>query len=212
MTKTGVVIQARMGSTRLPGKVLKPLGPGTNVTEFIIKRLRTSRRADGVVVATSDDPRDDILCQLAAAQGVSSFKGSQDDKLIRYRDSAHAHGYDFVVIVDGDDPFVSIAHIDRIIEYAEKTRADLVMFGNLPVGATGFGLRTSALERVCAGRGEENTEIWGNLFRRNPAFVCVDLVEDAERARLHQVDGEEERDRGERRDAGDFAGNFGGAT
>jgi spore coat polysaccharide biosynthesis protein SpsF (cytidylyltransferase family) len=176
--KSGILLSVREKATRFPGKVLKPLGAGTNVTQFLLRRLKTSLRADAVVLATSNDPRDAILCELAAGEDVPCFKGSADDKLRRYRDAAREHRLDFVVIVDGDDPLVSVGHIDRIIAHAGTRGGDLMMFANLPLGATGFGLRADALERMCATRLESDTEIWGRLFRDDPSYACVDLRED----------------------------------
>jgi spore coat polysaccharide biosynthesis protein SpsF (cytidylyltransferase family) len=175
--KSGILLSVREKATRLPGKVLKPLGAGTNVTQFLLRRLKTSTLAHVVVLATSSDPRDTVLCKIAAGEDVPCFKGSAEDKLRRYRDAALAHDLDFVVIVDGDDPLVSISHIDQIIAYAGKNPCDFVTFANLPLGATGFGLRTDALERMCATRPESDTEIWGRFFRDDPSYICIDLRE-----------------------------------
>lgn len=175
--KSGILLSVREKATRFPGKVLKPLGAGTNVTQFLLRRLKTSARASAVVLATSDDPRDAVLGEIAADEGIACFKGSADDKLRRYRDAARKYGFDFVVIVDGDDPFVSISHIDRIIGHATANPGDFITFVNLPLGTTGFGLRTKALVRMCASRPENNTEVWGALFRDDPSYLCVDLHE-----------------------------------
>jgi spore coat polysaccharide biosynthesis protein SpsF len=177
--KAGILLSVREKATRLPGKVLMPLGGAPSITAFLLRRLKTSAKAAQVILATSVDPRDDVLCRLAAEEGCAFFKGSEDDKMFRYRDAARAFGLDFVVIVDGDDPFISVDHIDRIIAQAEvDSGVDLCRFDNLALGATGFGLRTSALERVCENRTEENTEVWGNLFIKNPAYTCLLLMED----------------------------------
>jgi spore coat polysaccharide biosynthesis protein SpsF (cytidylyltransferase family) len=130
-----------------------------------------------VCLATSDDPRDAVLTEIAESEGALAFRGSADDKLLRYRDAARTHGIDFVVIVDGDDPFISISHIDRIIDHAASNAGDFIMFDNLPLGATGFGLRVSALEQVCGSRPESDTEVWGSLFTEDPAYTCVSLSE-----------------------------------
>jgi spore coat polysaccharide biosynthesis protein SpsF len=174
--KTGILLSVREKATRLPGKVLKPLGDG-NVTEFLVRRLRTVPNADAVVLATSTDQRDDVLADIAAAEGVPAFRGSEDDKLLRYRDAARAHGLDFTVIVDGDDPFVSTAHIARLIDAVAADPADYIVWDGLPLGATGFGVGRPALEAVCADGAERNTEIWGHLFTENPAFVCRTIAE-----------------------------------
>lgn len=174
--KTGILLSVRAKATRLPGKVLKPLGRHSSVTEHLLERLARSIQADGVVLATSTDPRDDVLTEIADAAGFPAFRGSPDDKLLRYRDAATAFGFDFVVIVDGDDPFISVSHIDRILE-AAAGGGDYVIVDGLPVGATGFGLSADGLVRVCAGRAEADTEVWAAFYLDNPAFKCVRLVE-----------------------------------
>jgi spore coat polysaccharide biosynthesis protein SpsF (cytidylyltransferase family) len=176
--RSGILLSVREKATRFPGKVLKPLGAGTNVTQFLLRRLKTSNRADEIILATSSDPRDAVLCEIAAGEGVHGFKGSADDKLLRYRDAARAYGLNFVVVVDGDDPLVSVGHIDRIIECATDKPGDFILFINLPLGATGHGLRASALERVCESRPESDTEVWGGLFLNDPSYHCVELRED----------------------------------
>lgn len=172
----GILLSVREKATRLPGKVLKPLGEG-NVTEFLLRRLRRSQRTDRIVLATSNDERDNILAAIARREGVAAFRGSADDKLLRYRDACRAFSLDFAVVVDGDDPFVSVEHIDRLIAYYEQSPVDYVLFANLPLGATGFGVAATALEKICASRVEQDTEVWGRLFVDDPRFVCKSLTE-----------------------------------
>ncbi len=174
--RTAILHSVRNKARRFPGKVLKPVA-GANLTAFLIRRLKTARAADRVIVATSTHPDDAVLCRIAEEEGVGCFRGSLDDKLRRYRDAARREGLEFVVVVDGDDPLVSIEHIDRIIEYAAAHPADFVLFEDLPLGATGFGVRASALERVCESRPEGDTEVWGRMFFDDPAFACVRLKE-----------------------------------
>ena len=78
-----VVIQARMGSTRLPGKVLQDLG-GLPVLTWVVRACRAASRVDDVVIATSDDGRDDPVAEHAASLGVAVVRGSEDDVLSRY--------------------------------------------------------------------------------------------------------------------------------
>lgn len=177
--KPGVFLSVREKATRFPGKVLKPLG-GKTVTAFVIDRLRTSTIADLVVLTTSIDPRDAVLCDIATTAGISYFRGSPDDKLLRYRDAARQFNLDFVVIADGDDPFISIEHIDRIIRFNIDKPTDYTICGSLPLGATGFGLQRQALENFCYDRAESNTEVWGGLFLNNPAYSSVTLDEPLE--------------------------------
>jgi len=175
--KAGILLSVRAKATRLPGKVLKPLAGSSTVTEHLLRRLAGVRLAEKVILTTSTDPRDEILVDIAASAGFASFQGSLDDKLLRYRDAATAEGLDFVVVVDGDDPFVSVRHIDRIFGHAATQGGDYIIVYGLPLGATGFGLSTDGLRRVCEGRGEENTEVWASRYLDNPVFHCTRLME-----------------------------------
>jgi spore coat polysaccharide biosynthesis protein SpsF (cytidylyltransferase family) len=173
----GIFLSVRNKATRLPGKALLALG-GDSVTAQLLKRLQQSNQASSVFLTTSDHPDDDCLCQLARQMDISYFRGSQDNKLQRYLDAANAFDLDFIVIVDGDDPFVSIQHIDKILQHAAKTPVDFISYDNLPLGATGFGIRRSALEITCNRTELRNTEVWGHLFTENPDFNCVLLKEE----------------------------------
>ena len=109
--------------------------------------------------------------------GAIAFRGSEDDKLLRYRDAARAHDLDFTVVVDGDDPFVSTTHIARLIDAQQTDPVDFIVCDGLPLGATGFGVSREGLERICDMKQENNTEIWGHLFTENPEFRSAALDE-----------------------------------
>ena len=173
---TGLLLSVREKATRLPGKVLKPLGD-CNVTEFLIRRLQDVANADKVILATSLDPRDKVLVKIAEQESAIAFRGSEDDKLERYRDAANANDLDFVVVVDGDDPFVSTRHIEQLIAAYHKDPVDFIVYEGLPLGATGFGVGRASLERICRQKETKNTEIWGHLFTESPDFSSVALRE-----------------------------------
>ena len=154
--RAGIILSVREKAKRLPGKVLKPLG-GFTVTEYLLRRLQTSRVASSVVLATSNDSRDDVLVDLAKKLEVNYFRGSEDDKLARYRDTAEKYDLEFLAVVDGDDPFCSVEHIDKIISYATNNVVDYVQYDQLPLGATAFGVDTGALVKVCENKTEVNT-------------------------------------------------------
>ena len=177
---SGIILSVREKAKRLPGKVLKPLG-GCSVTEFLLRRLQTSRNASCVVLATSVNDRDDVLVDLAKKLGVTYFRGSEDDKLVRYRDTAKEYDLEFLAVVDGDDPFCSVEHIDKIISYASNNTVDYVQYDQLPLGATAFGIRLRALVEVCEKKSEVNTEVWQHLFRDTPAIKTTMLVDDDQR-------------------------------
>jgi len=102
---TVAIIQARMGSSRLPGKVLLPLD-GEHVLAHDIERVRAADAVDTVVVATSFHPPDDIVANVARQAGAEIYRGSEDDVLARMRDAAAEHHADVVVRLTGDNPFV----------------------------------------------------------------------------------------------------------
>ena len=175
--KTGILLSVREKATRLPGKVLLPFG-NCNVTEHLIQQLKTSEQADRIIVSTSTDPRDEVLVKTAKSMGVDYFKGSKDDKLLRYLDTAKEFDLDFIVIVDGDDPFCSVEHIDQMIQRVKEDNADYIIWEGLPLGATGFGVKVSALENVCHEKTIANTEIWGHFFTENKNIESVTLKEE----------------------------------
>lgn len=172
----GVLLSVREKASRFPGKVIKPLGDG-NVTEFLIRRLKQSACANKIILATSTDYRDEVLTKIADSEGIQSFRGSPDDKLLRYRDACRLFNLEFIVVVDGDDPFVSVEHIDLLINEYRRSPADYLVYSNLPLGATGFGLSAAALELVCLGRDEGDTEIWARYFTEDSRFICRDIKE-----------------------------------
>lgn len=110
------ILQARMSSTRLPGKVLRPLA-GAPMVLRQIERTNQSRRIDRLVVATSDDRTDDVLTDVLEAKGVEVFRGPLEDVLGRYAGALQAKGpADHVVRMTADCPFIDWEVIDAVIE------------------------------------------------------------------------------------------------
>lgn len=98
-------IEARLGASRLPGKVLADIG-GTPVLGHVVARLRTIERLDGIVLATTDTAADDPLAAWAADEGIAVFRGSEEDVLGRVVEAQRMLGSDIVVEVSGDTPFL----------------------------------------------------------------------------------------------------------
>lgn len=123
--KTLIIVQARMTSTRLPGKVLLPLA-GEPMLTRLIERLRRVRRADGIVVATTTNATDDPIAALCAQLGVPCHRGSEHDVLSRYADAARLHGADVVVRITSDCPLIDPALIDQTIAAYDEGGGDYV--------------------------------------------------------------------------------------
>jgi spore coat polysaccharide biosynthesis protein SpsF len=100
---TAITIEARMGSTRLPGKVLKPILTRPMLA-LMIERLSRVRLADEIVVATRDNPADDLIAELARRLNVAWFRGSEMDVINRVLQSARQAQANFIVETTGDCP------------------------------------------------------------------------------------------------------------
>jgi spore coat polysaccharide biosynthesis protein SpsF len=114
MTVVGC-IQARMNSSRLPGKVMLPLD-GNPVVQHVVRRVSSAINIDKTVVATSEEPHDGILELDAAREEYAVYRGSEEDVLGRMRDAASARDADIVVRITADCPLVSPRVIDYIVE------------------------------------------------------------------------------------------------
>jgi spore coat polysaccharide biosynthesis protein SpsF len=113
--KTTAIIQARLGSTRLPRKVLLPL-QGRAMLVHVVERVARAHRVDEVVVATTNLEADDELWEFCVANGWRTVRGSETDVLSRYRDAAIAFKADQVVRITSDCPLIDGAVIDDVIE------------------------------------------------------------------------------------------------
>jgi spore coat polysaccharide biosynthesis protein SpsF (cytidylyltransferase family) len=112
--RTVAIIQARMGSTRLPGKVLADLA-GKPLLGRVIERVRRARTIDQVVVATSDRPADDRVAGYCSSLGVGCFRGSEEDVLDRYYQAARLWPAGAYARITADCPLLDPGVIDRVV-------------------------------------------------------------------------------------------------
>src|SRR5437667_1689555 len=112
---TVAIIQARMTSTRLPGKVLLDIS-GKSMLEWVTTRVRRASFITHVVVATTTGPKDDLIVQECRLLDVACHRGSELDVLDRYYRAANEHGADVVVRVTSDCPLIDPNEIDRVVE------------------------------------------------------------------------------------------------
>ena len=121
--KIVAIIQARMGSIRLPGKVLKKIG-NKNLIEIILERLSHSNEINEIVVATSVDSKNDVLQKFVESLNYNCFRGSEKDVLERYFMCAERFNADAVVRVTGDCPLVDAELVDDLIKQFKKSNVD----------------------------------------------------------------------------------------
>jgi spore coat polysaccharide biosynthesis protein SpsF len=120
------VIQARMGSTRLPGKVLKPIA-GRPLLWHIVHRLKASHLIEDIAVATTTNPRDDAIVEFGHMHGVTVVRGPEDDVLARFACAAEALDADIVVRVSSDAPFIDAPFIDHLVASMIEQGGDYVL-------------------------------------------------------------------------------------
>ena len=116
MNKVVLIIQARMSSTRLPGKSMMPLSDKPLVYRMV-ERLKKCKKVDEIVIATSDQPEDKVLVDLANELDVSSFQGNLLDVRDRYLKAAEKSKADFIIRIPADNPMPDANEIDKLIEF-----------------------------------------------------------------------------------------------
>lgn len=123
--KVIATIEARMGSSRLPGKVLKDLC-GAPMLARMVERVRRAERLEEVVLATTTNEADLPLVELAASLGIPAFRGSEEDVLSRVLGAARAHRADLIVELTGDTPLAEPLLIDAMVDFYREGGYDYV--------------------------------------------------------------------------------------
>ena len=172
--KVGYLITARLKSTRLPEKLLREV-EGHPIFTHMLDRLKLANRIDEIIICTSTNPQDDRLEELAQAQGVSCFRGDEDDVLKRLYNASVSFDLDYILNITADCPFVDPIYVDKIVEAFETTNADLIRTFSLPHGAFSYGINPVALSQILEIKADNNTEVWGRYFTDTDLFKIYDL-------------------------------------
>jgi spore coat polysaccharide biosynthesis protein SpsF len=178
--RVNAVIQARAGSTRLPGKVLEPLGSRT-VLEWVIRAARGARLVDDVVVATTVEAVDDAVARAAEEAGALVVRGSEDDVLSRYLLAAEEHPCDAVVRLTSDCPMLDPEVIDLVVStWLGAPHLDYVssvLVRTLPHGMDVELATTDALHRAdVVATAHHRTHVTSAIYTDPEAFDVVGLV------------------------------------
>lgn len=161
-----VTIEARMGSNRLPGKVLMETC-GKPMLQHMIERLKRARRPHDVVVATTVNPLDDAIEELCRRIGCSYHRGSENDITDRLIRTAERHRADLIVQTTGDCPLHDPDVIDQGIEVYLSSRVDYVsnrLVRSFPTGLDTQVYAPSVLERVAARTTDANDREHGSYY------------------------------------------------
>lgn len=181
---TVAIVQARMGSTRFPDKVMRPIA-GVPMIELLLRRLAAARRIDRIMVATSDDPRNQPLADHVRGLGHDVFAGCEHDVLDRYYQAALVLRPDVIVRITGDCPLVDPALVDDIIEQRVTSGTDYqaniippTYPDGLDVEVFTFGALARAAQEATSPRDREHVTLYireSGLFRTGNVAHAEDL-------------------------------------
>jgi spore coat polysaccharide biosynthesis protein SpsF len=141
------ILQARMSSTRLPGKVLKPI-LGKPMLQLQVERIKRSQRIDRLIIATSADAADDVIEVFCEQNLISCFRGSLDNVLDRFYQAAKKYSPDHIVRLTGDCPVIDPTLIDQVIDHHLTSQADYTSNSNPPTFPDGLDVEVCTFEAL----------------------------------------------------------------
>lgn len=153
MVKIGIIIQARVGSKRLPGKVLKELGPGATILGVLLSRIEALGKQFEICVATSDHHEDDLVESFCKNLKVNTYRGPMDDVALRFLNAAEGLRLDVIVRLTADNPFVDPVTIMNGLTSHFETGSDYTstkVGSGYPVGSDVEIFNLDALRKVYA--------------------------------------------------------------
>lgn len=180
-------IEARMTSSRLPGKILME-SCGKSMLELMIERVKKSRLLDDVVLATTVNVDDDPVVQMCERIGCHYFRGSEDDVLLRVLEAAKSQGADVIVELTGDCPCIDWRHIDQLLEVYMRGRYDFVANNTERSYPDGFDIRIFSV-KVLEELNEKTKDPWDHehvsiYFPRHPEqYKCYNQIAEGEEYR-----------------------------
>lgn len=143
----GIILQARMGSSRLPGKILKDFN-GKTLLKHVDDRIMLLKHEATFVIATSDLSQDDAVEEFCRQNAIECFRGSESNVLKRYYDCAKAYRFHDIVRMTGDNPFPDIEELDHLITVHIQQELDFSEnFSVLPIGVGMEIMSFEALEK-----------------------------------------------------------------
>ena len=178
--RIGALVQARMSSARLPGKVLLPLA-GRPALAWLVERLEHAEGLDAIAIATSTEASDDPVAAWCAASGVPCHRGPLDDVARRMLDAARAERLDAFVRVNGDSPLLDQRLVGRGVALMRDSGADLVTNvaeRTFPHGQSVEVVRTDTFARLVAGDldADEREHVTLALYRRAAGLAIVSFT------------------------------------
>lgn len=149
MKKTGIIIQARKGSTRLPNKMILPFYNEYGVLDIVIKKIKNKYPKQLIVLATTTNRIDDELIEIAQKNEIEYYRGDEHNVLSRFIEISDKYEVENVIRVCADNPFLDVDHISELIKNIESSDYDYVSYKtkvDIPVIKSHLGLFTEAVK------------------------------------------------------------------
>lgn len=186
--KTLAVIQARVGSSRLPGKVLREIAPGLTMLESVIERARKATKVDQVVVATTTEPNAVAIVAICERLGVPVSRGSELDVLDRFVQAARPYAPEVLVRITSDCPLLDPGVVDLLVGMREASGADYTsnaLEHSFPRGLDCEVVRYAALEQAAreATRDYERVHVMPYLYKNPERFRIESVVHERDLSR-----------------------------
>jgi len=175
--RTGILLNARLKSQRLPEKAILPI-KGRPMICHMIERLKLTQSIDEIILCTTLLAEDDRLEQLAEQENVACFRGHPEDVLVRLRDAACKHELDVVLNCGGDNPFVDPVYLRRLGNLLIENDLDYACTLGLPIGTYGWAISSAAMEKACGIKDKIDTEAWTGYFTDTGLFRWESLLAD----------------------------------
>ena len=184
----GIIIQARVGSKRLPNKMLLPFYLNKGVLELLLEKLKNQLAHLPIVVATSDKNEDNKIVEICNKHNINFFCGSEENVLERFIDAANKYNLTKIIRICADNPFLNIDEINNLIHNFQKSELDYLSFqtsNGIPVMRTHFGFWAEVVTLNALKKIRKSTEssfyfehvtnyIYKNLTRFNAKFILID--------------------------------------
>lgn len=159
----GIIVQARLGSTRLPGKMMLPFYKKQGILELLIDKLVKNYTDYPIVIATSLNGIDDEIEDLAKVKNIKCHRGSENNVLERFKETAMAFNLTKIIRICADNPFLNIDELNRLILTFKNSDADYISFKtnkSVPIIKTHYGLWAEAITLGALSRIETNSKFY----------------------------------------------------
>ena len=165
----GILITARLKSTRLPGKALIDVN-GSPLHSYLVNRIRKNTEKP-IYICTSTNSQDNPLEDFANEMDCECFRGSEEDVLERYLSCSDKYGLDRIYIVYADEPFIDVELLRKTFDQMDPKEKIWVRNDEYIDGVYGYGFTHSALNLVNADKASNENEVWGEMVSKMPITI-----------------------------------------